>query len=93
MLHSETSTPIRPHSSIVFIRLDEKEGVLLHLDTKRYYSLNETDAHLWELLEGGQCASELVQALLLTYHITSEEAAEVVQDFVGTLQDNGLIKI
>lgn len=93
MLHSDTSMLIRPHPSIVFTRLDETEGVLLHLDTKRYYSLNETGAHLWELLEGGRCASDLVQNLLDVYDITSDEASHAVQDFVDTLQGNGLLEI
>ncbi len=93
MSHSETLTYIQPHASIVFTRLDESEAVLLHLDTKRYYSLNETGAYLWELLEGGRNAADMAQALHHAYDITSEDALHAVRDFADTLQRDGLIEI
>ncbi len=93
MLHSETL--IQPHASVVFTRLDETEGVLLHLDTKRYYSLNETGAYLWELIEseGGRSAVNIAQALHHAYDITSEEARHVVWHFVDALQRDDLIQM
>ncbi len=90
MLHSETR--IQPHASIVFTRLDETEAVLLHLDTKRYYSLNETGAHLWELLEDGRSPADMAQALHHAYEITSAEALDVIRAFVDELQRDGLIQ-
>lgn len=90
MSHSEIR--IQPHASIVFTRLDATEAVLLHLDTQRYYSLNETGAHLWELLDGGRSPADLAQALHHAYDITSEEALNVVQAFVDVLQRDGLIQ-
>jgi hypothetical protein len=38
-----------PDPNVVFTRLGENDGVLLHLNTKRYYSLNGTGSRLWEL--------------------------------------------
>lgn len=41
-----------PHPSVVCTVLDDG-GVLLHLDTRFYYSLNGPGLAVWSLLEGG----------------------------------------
>ena len=51
-------TIVHAHTSLVFTRLDATEAVLLHLGTKRYYTLNETGARIWELLQHGRCGVE-----------------------------------
>ncbi|MBK6846922.1 MAG: PqqD family protein [Proteobacteria bacterium] len=51
----------------VFTRIDESAGVVLELDRKRYYLLNETATALVELLEdaGGAMSRPRVVASLL----------------------------
>jgi hypothetical protein len=84
-------TVIHPHPSLVFTRLDETEAVLLHLDTKRYYTLNDTGARIWELLQQGRCAQEIALALQEDYAITDEEAMPVLLAFMDELQQEGLV--
>lgn len=84
-------TILHPHPSLVFTRLDDAEAVLLHLDTKRYYTLNETGSRIWELLQQGRSAQHIVQALQNDYAVTNEEAMPVLSAFVGELQQEGLI--
>jgi hypothetical protein len=84
-------TVMHPHPSLVFTRLDDSESVLLHLDTKRYYTLNETGAHIWELLQHGRCAQDIARALQDDYAITDEEATRVLLAFVDELQQEGLV--
>jgi coenzyme PQQ synthesis protein D (PqqD) len=84
-------TVMHPHPSLVFTRLDDNEAVLLHLDTKRYYTLNETGARIWELLQHGRCAQEIARALQDDYAITDEEAMPVLLAFVDELQQEGLV--
>jgi hypothetical protein len=41
-------------SDVVVTELDgENESVLLHLGTKKYYTLNETGVRIWQLLGEG----------------------------------------
>jgi hypothetical protein len=61
MSHSEER--FHCHPSVVFTRLNDTEAVLLHLETKRYYSLNETGARLWELLATTELPDALWQKL------------------------------
>jgi hypothetical protein len=84
-------TVLHPHPSLVFTRLDETEAVLLHLDTKRYYTLNETGTRIWELMQQGRSAQEIVQALQDDYVLTDEEAMPVLLGFVDELRQEGLV--
>ena len=38
---------VRPHAQVVDTKLDDGEIVLLHLDSKTYYSLNPTGERIW----------------------------------------------
>ncbi len=85
-------TVLHPHPSLVFTRLDDTEAVLLHLDTKRYYTLNETGTRIWELLQQSRSAQEIGQALQGDYAITDEEAMPLLLAFVDELQQEGLVQ-
>jgi hypothetical protein len=85
-------TVLHPHPSLVFTRLDDTEAVLLHLDTKRYYTLNETGTRIWELLQQGRSAQDIVQALQNDYAVTDEEATPLLLAFVDELQQEGLVQ-
>jgi hypothetical protein len=86
-------TVLQPHPSLVFTRLDETEAVLLHLDTKRYYTLNETGTRIWELLQQGRSADEIARALQKDYVLTDEEAMPVLLSFVDELHQEGLLRL
>jgi hypothetical protein len=86
-------TILRPHPSLVFTRLDDSEAVLLHLDTKRYYTLNETGTRIWELLQQRSCAREIAQALQKDYVLTEEEGMPLLLSFVEELQQEGLLRL
>jgi hypothetical protein len=85
-------TVLHPHPSLVFTRLDDAEAVLLHLDTKRYYTLNETGTRIWELLQQRRSAQEIAQALQDNYAVTDEEAMPLLLAFVDELQQEGLVQ-
>ena len=85
-------TILHPHPSLVFTRLDDTEAVLLHLDTKRYYTLNETGTRIWELLQQGCCTQEeIVRALQGDYALTDEDAMPVLVNFMDELKQEGLV--
>ena len=73
--------------------MDDSEAVLLHLDTKRYYTLNETGTRIWELLQQRSCAREIAQALQKDYVLTEEEGMPLLLSFVEELQQEGLLRL
>lgn len=82
---------LTPHEHIVFTEFDGGEGVLVDLNTKRYYQLNETAALVWRALEQGKSASEVVEELTAAYDVTRERAAESVEKLLHSFQSNKLV--
>ena len=87
-----SDTPVRPHPSVVFTRLDAAEAVLLHLETKRYYSLNETGALLWELAQEGKPLAGMAETLQAEYTVDSASAMAAILAFVEELYQEGLVQ-
>jgi coenzyme PQQ synthesis protein D (PqqD) len=87
-----SDTPVRPHPSVVFTRLDATEAVLLHLGTKRYYSLHETGALVWELVQEGRPLTGIAEALQAEYTVESAPAMTAVLAFVDVLLHEGLVQ-
>jgi hypothetical protein len=73
----------------------EGGAVLLHMGTKRYYSLNETGALVWQLLEEGEGATEgdVVTRLVDRYMVGSGEAGAAVAELLAELLAEGLVAV
>ena len=69
----------------------EGGAVVLHLGTKRYYSLNETGAVLWTLLEKGATEQEATARLVELYEVRDEEARLAVVGLINSLVDENLV--
>jgi hypothetical protein len=65
--------------------------VLLNLHTKRYYSLNETGAVIWAMLERQLTREEMVNRLTREYEIESAAAASAIDDLLRELMAERLI--
>lgn len=65
--------------------------MILHMDTRRYYQLNETATAIWEVLERGQDGRAVVDALCRDYDVARDEAAVEVERVLRDLEDLGLI--
>ena len=89
---SEPSASPRPHPSVVFTELDASQAALLHLETKRYFSLNETGIQIWRLLEDGRDVAAIAESLVAEYRLEVEEARSKVEAFLAELADEGLIE-
>ena len=85
-------TRFAPTQQAVFTKLDEDEGVLLHLSTKRYYSLNETGVRIWELLEEQHTLPDIAAALTEAYEVGHQAALDRVTALVEDLRKEGLIE-
>ena len=60
----------------------EGEGVVLHLGTRRYFTVNETGLTILEALATPQSCDELVAALLVRYTATVDGARKSVLAFL-----------
>jgi hypothetical protein len=68
-------------------------AVILHMRTKRYFSLNETGVAIWSMLEAGQPVSEIVASLTATYEIDAEAAAAAILQILEELASAELVRV
>jgi hypothetical protein len=83
---------MRVHPAVVFTPLEDSEGVLLHLDTKRYYTLNETGRRIWELTAEGRLPAEIAGALAEEYEIDPDAALRHTEALLRELTGEHLLQ-
>ena len=80
-----------PYDHIVFTEFDGTEGILVDLDTKKYYQLNETAILIWKGLEKGLALTEIAAEISAGYQISPEKALPYVEKAVNDLKANKLV--
>ena len=65
--------------------------VVLNMRTKRYYSLNETGATVWRMLEDEVPAAEIAAQLIVIYEVDEARAIETVEALLRELEAEALI--
>ncbi len=76
--------------SVACTELDDG-AVLLDLDTKYYYNLNETGLRIWQNMEEFRSPVEIADKLANEYEIDAERAKASVVRLMGDLEKEGLI--
>ena len=66
-------------------------AVLLNLQTKRYFSLNETGTRIWEMVQQTADEQAIVTALLSEYDVEEPMARAEVRRILDELMDAQLI--
>jgi hypothetical protein len=69
----------------------EGEGVALQLDSRRYFTLNETGLVLVEALAQPRTMDDLVADLVAKFEVGADEAADVARPFVDRCVAAGLV--
>lgn len=86
-----TASLPRPHAHIVVTEFEGGESVLVDLDTKRYYQLNETATVIWRALADGSSMTNIVGSLTAVYDVTEEDAAKSVDQVLQHLKAHRLV--
>ena len=84
-------TQLTPYDHIVFTEFDGTEGILVDLNAKKYYQLNETATLIWKGIANKAPIVEIANSLTSNYEVTPEDAERNVQAIVQQLQDYRLI--
>lgn len=83
----------RPNGSVVLTEVGDGSGVLLHLDTKFYYSLNATAVALWRALAAEVATVEqLARAVAREFRVDDATAMNDVGALLEELADEGLVE-
>lgn len=81
----------KPNPHVIATAFDNGEGVLIDLQNKRYYQLNETGLLIWQELEAGHPRAQVVAALMAAYEVAADRAEASVQRLVNDLQQLELL--
>jgi hypothetical protein len=81
-----------PLDHVIFSGFNDGEGMLVDLNKKTYYQLNETAALIWRCLERGQPVPEIICELTNAYEVSSEQAASSIERLLVNLRTHKLIQ-
>ncbi|MFT3775556.1 MAG: PqqD family peptide modification chaperone [Minicystis sp.] len=82
-----------PNPQVLFTEIDDGSGVLLHLETKFYYTLNPTGVIVWKALRDGNASSiaALGERIAAEFRVAAADAARDAEGLVAELLADGLL--
>jgi len=69
------------------------EGVLLHLETKTYYTLNKPGMFVWGLIKEGMPTDEIVERVRMEFSVGKDVAEKNVMDLIENLIKEKLVEV
>ena len=86
-----SATNLVPGKHVVATDFDGGEGILVDLNTKKYYQLNETAMVVWKGLEQGKTTGEIAADITSNYEVALDKATLSVQRIVDNFYTYKLI--
>ncbi len=87
-----TNSGFVPLGHIVATQLDHGDGVLVDLNTRQYYQLNETAMLIWRALENGQPFDQIVAEIMSVYTVDNEHAMTSARRLLEEFQTRKLVR-
>jgi hypothetical protein len=81
-----------PAKDIVYTDFQGTGGILVDLNTKQYYQLNETGSLIWRGLEKGSSVDDIVLDMQSIYEVSSEQAHASIEKLLKALEARKLVK-
>ena len=82
---------IVPGKHVVVTDFEVGEGILVDLNTRKYYQLNETAMVVWKGLEQGKTTNEIAADITSTYEVGLDRATLSVERILDNFQTYKLI--
>jgi hypothetical protein len=87
-----TNSAYVPFEHIVATQLDDGEGVLVDLNTKQYYQLNETAMLIWRALESSHPFEQIVAEMMAVYKVDNAHAASSAKRLLKQFHERKLVR-
>ena len=87
------TTEVRPHDHVLYRSVPGAGGVLLDLERREYYALDDVAARMWEELSGTGRAERVVEVLAQEYDVEAAILEEDVDRFVQRLVESDLVHL
>ena len=86
-----TATNLTTGKHVVVTDFDGGEGILVDLNTKRYFQLNETAMIVWRGLEQGKSIGDIVADFTASYEVETDHATVSVRRLLDSFQTYKLV--
>ena len=86
------SSRLIPQKDIVYTDFQGTGGILVDLNTKQYYQLNETGSLIWRGLEKGSSVDDIVAEMRSVYEVSVEQAQVSVEKLLLNLESRKLLR-
>jgi RNase adaptor protein for sRNA GlmZ degradation len=86
------ATEIRTHDHVLYRSIAGGGGMLLDLDRREYFALDDVAARMWEVLSDTGDVLRVVESLALEFDVERSSLQEDVEQFVQTLADRNLVQ-
>jgi hypothetical protein len=87
-----TNSGFVPLGHIVATQLDHGDGVLVDLNTKQYYQLNETAMLIWRALENGHPFDQIVAEIMTVYAVDNQHAVTSAERLLNQFHERKLVR-
>jgi hypothetical protein len=87
-----TNSAFVPLEHVIATQLDDGEGVLVDLNTKKYYQLNETAMLIWRALESGHPLEQIVAEIMTVFRVDNEHAAASAERLLNQFHERKLVR-
>ena len=81
-----------PLDHIVASQLEDGDGVLVDLNTRQYFQLNETAMRIWRAVENGRPLDQIVEELKATYEVSDQRAIASAERLLQKLHERKLVR-
>lgn len=85
------SNNLTPGKHVVVTDFDGGEGILVDLNTKKYFQLNETAMVVWKGLEQGKNVGEIADDIVDRYEVALDNATRSVERILDNFQTYKLL--
>lgn len=85
------ATNLIPGKHVVVTDFDGGEGILVDLNTRKYFQLNETAMLVWRGLEQGKTVDEIANDFTNNYEIALDQATSSVERILDSFQSHKLL--
>jgi len=83
-------TVVSKNPTILCTEIDN-EAVLLDLETKCYYGLNEVALEIWKLINGIRKINSIAENICEQFDVSLDKALDSIIKLIKELKDNGLV--
>ncbi|HKR13110.1 MAG TPA: PqqD family protein [Pyrinomonadaceae bacterium] len=88
-----STTNLTPGKHVVVTDFDGGEGILVDLNTKKYFQLNETAMIVWKGLEQGKTVGQIANDITDNYEVALDRATISVERILDSFQTYKLLGV